>query len=263
MEYFVPIGPGSGASTFALIRKEGTMYAFGNDGGFQYMHMIDKVNVTDSIRSNPNPSLSSSSPLSTGAIIGIVVGAIIVLVGIVFIFFRRYQIRRNKDDNSAIDIVEEETTISAEEDHISICSKKIGDNDGPNYLYLEGKFAQSNSNLDWQTGSTDMLPMAPITPVPERLLDQLEILQEKMRAVQGRIQVTQLSTHLPSDVVTTVSCEDELAMSDVTDLHVEGSATMPREPCEPTIFGPPAGSAQIADLHNPSAPTYISVMPQS
>ncbi|KAG0270378.1 hypothetical protein BGZ96_006308, partial [Linnemannia gamsii] len=43
MEYFVPIGPdyevtsispGEEASVFGLIRKQGTMYAFGNDNTF-------------------------------------------------------------------------------------------------------------------------------------------------------------------------------------------------------------------------------------
>jgi hypothetical protein len=187
MEYFVPIGPGSGASTFALIRKEGTMYAFGNDGGFRYTHMIDSVNVAYPIRSNPNPSLGSSSRLSTGGIVGIVAGAVVIMAGIVFLLVRSYRIRRSKDDNSTAGAAEKEATISSgEENDISICSEKVGDNDGPNYPYLEGKYAD-NSNPEWQSGSTDMLPMAPITPVPEHLQAELEMLQEKMRVLQERI----------------------------------------------------------------------------
>jgi hypothetical protein len=194
MEYFVPIGPGSGASTFALIRKEGSMYAFGNDGGFRYTHMIDSVKVAYTIRSNPNPSLGSSSRLSTGGIVGIVAGAVVILAGIVFLLVRSYLIRRNKSENSATGVAEKEPTISVEKDDSNICSQKVGDNDGPNYLCLEGKYADS-SNTEWRTGSTDMLPMVPITTVPEHLQAELEILQEKMRVVQGRIQAARFSSH--------------------------------------------------------------------
>ncbi|KAF9128637.1 hypothetical protein BGX30_014264 [Mortierella sp. GBA39] len=43
MKYFVPIGPGSGASTFGLIKKYNGMLAFGNDDDFRYTHLIKDV----------------------------------------------------------------------------------------------------------------------------------------------------------------------------------------------------------------------------
>ncbi|KAF9537642.1 hypothetical protein EC957_007849 [Mortierella hygrophila] len=101
MVYFVPIGTGSGASTFALIRKYKEIYAFDNVNGFRYTHLVKVVNVTDP----PTPE-SSSSPLSAGGIWGIAVGY-------------------------------------------------------PDSSYTGG-----------QAGSTDTLPMVPITPMPEHMQEK-------------------------------------------------------------------------------------------
>ncbi|KAG9069783.1 hypothetical protein KI688_009108, partial [Linnemannia hyalina] len=68
MDYFVPIGTRPGASTFALIRRHKEIYAFGNDNGFRYTHLIKAVNVTDPVRSNPNPpSLPQPTPESSSS----------------------------------------------------------------------------------------------------------------------------------------------------------------------------------------------------
>lgn len=79
---FIGDGSGSGASTFALLKKEGTMYGFGNDGGLRYTHMIDKVNVTETYGINPNPPPPPAEPkptiLSKQGIIGIVCGALVL-----------------------------------------------------------------------------------------------------------------------------------------------------------------------------------------
>ncbi|KAF9146015.1 hypothetical protein BGX30_005111 [Mortierella sp. GBA39] len=119
MDHFVPIGTGSGASTFALIRRYKEMYAFGNDNGFRYTHLTKAVNVTDPARNNPHPpslpqptpesSSSSSSALSAGGIWGIAVG--------------RYRNRRNRDNtiNTAAD---RDQSVHDEDDDISVSSEK-------------------------------------------------------------------------------------------------------------------------------------------
>ncbi|KAK3830447.1 MAG: hypothetical protein JOS17DRAFT_746408 [Linnemannia elongata] len=195
MDYFVPIGPGSGASTFALIRRYKEMYAFGNDNGFRYTHLIKAVNVTDPVRSNPNPpplprlTPESSSALSAGGISGITVGVIMVIAGVVFLLVRRYRNHRSKD-NTINTTADRDQSISDEDDDISISSEKFADDSRPDYPYIEGKYPDSRY-AEGQTGSTDILPMAPISPIPEHMQEELEALQEKMRAVQEQIRATQ------------------------------------------------------------------------
>ncbi|KAK3830444.1 MAG: hypothetical protein JOS17DRAFT_746404 [Linnemannia elongata] len=200
MDYFVPIGPGSGASTFALIRRYKEMYAFGNDNGFRYTHLIKAVNVTDPVRSNPNPpplpqstpesssSLLSSSALSAGGISGITVGVIMVLSGVVFLLVRRYRSRRSRD-NTINTTAHRNQSLPDEDDDISISSEKMADDSGPNYSYIEGKYPDS-SYAEGQAGSANILPMAPITPIPEHMQEELRILQKKMRVVQEQIRAT-------------------------------------------------------------------------
>ncbi|KAG0274841.1 hypothetical protein BGZ97_010432, partial [Linnemannia gamsii] len=56
MDFFVPLGDGTGPTSFALMKKFSTMYVFGNDNGFRYTHMINKVNISDPVGINPNPN---------------------------------------------------------------------------------------------------------------------------------------------------------------------------------------------------------------
>jgi hypothetical protein len=270
LDIFVPIGPGTGNSSFALAKKGSKMFIVGHNGGFGYMQTMNNVTVPDLLRSVPNPSslpgitlaMQSSSPassLSTGTIVGIVVGVIVHVAGIILLLVWKYCIRRNEDDEITAGTVDKEAPVS-EGDGVSISSEKFRDNDGSINLYLEGKYAYS-SYPDWRTRSTDMLPMAPIAPVPVHLQAELVMLQEQMRDVQGRIQAaTQFSSHPRPSVVTTVSYRDELIESDVSEPGLELSSTTSKEPHEPPIFAQPAGSAHIADIHTPSAPAYSSVI---
>jgi hypothetical protein len=277
MDYFVPIGPDTGTgyisigagSTFGLIRKEGTMFAFGNDNKFIYTHLLNKVDVTNPIRSNPNllpqtpPSSESPSSLSTGGILGIAAGVVVVLIGVLLLLIRRRRSRRDKDNKNVAfnETADKEPSATAKDDDgISISSEKVGDNDGPNYLYLEGKYAD-NSNPEWRSGSTDMLPMAPITPVPEHLRDELKELQEQMRALQDQIRLSQFSSHPRPNVVTTVSSEKEPAPSATIEQY-PGATTLTKEPSERRVYALAAGSSESLDLYAPSAPAYSSATVQ-
>jgi hypothetical protein len=275
MDYFVPIGPGSGPSTFALIKKNGTMYVFGNDGGFRYTHMIEKVSVAESLRSNPNPleppttstpqPSGSSSLLSTGSITGIVVGVIVVLAGIVVLLVKRYRIRRrSKINKTTLSTGDRDQSGSAEDDNSSYSLKKLSYNGGPNSFYLEGKYPDS-CDSESRTTSTDMLPMAPITPVPEHLQVQMKMLQEQMREVQERIQAaTQFSNHPRPSVVRTVSYDQEPTALKISQLHSTTTATPASRAGHRrlTSSAPPAGSAEDDDMYSPSAPAYSSINAQ-
>lgn len=277
MEYFVPIGPnyvgpilaGSEAATFGLIRKEGVMYAFGNDNKFRYTHMIDDVYVANPIRSNPYlvipspPSPDTSSSLSAGGIFGIAVGAVVVLIGVVLLLARRHLSRRDKDNKSitSSETTDKDPSASAKnDDGISISSEKIGDDDGANYLYLEGKYAESN-NPERRTGSTDALPMAPITPVPEHLQGELKELQRQMRALHDQIRINQFSSHPRPNVVTTVSSERE-STPPATSKQYPGATATTNESSERTVYALSVGSSESLDLHAPSAPAYSSAAAQ-
>lgn len=278
MEYFVPIGPdygigpispGDEASVFGLIRKQGTMYAFGNDNTFRYTHMIDKVNVANPIRSNPYPmptlppSMDTSSSLSTGGILGIAAGAVVVLIGVVFLLIRRRQSRRDKDNKNITfnETTDKDPSASAKnDDGISISSEKVGDNDGPNYFYLEGKYAESGYP-ERRRGSTDALPMAPITPVPEYLQDELKELQKQMRALHDQIRISQFSSHPRPNVVTTVSSEREPTPLATPEQYPGATATT-KESSERTVYALSAGSSESLGLYAPSAPAYSSATAQ-
>ncbi|KAF9154159.1 hypothetical protein BG015_001735 [Linnemannia schmuckeri] len=104
MTFFVPIN-GDGISPrpllFALLKNGGTMYAFSNGGrgGSEYTYTTYKVNVTDPYGINPNPTHAaqpSKTILSTGDIVGIIVGTLVLAV-CTFLLGRR--IYRKQDDN--------------------------------------------------------------------------------------------------------------------------------------------------------------------
>ncbi|KAK3830464.1 MAG: hypothetical protein JOS17DRAFT_746441 [Linnemannia elongata] len=180
------------------------MYAFGNDNGFQYTHLIDKVNVTNSLGIDPNepaiPASSSPSLLSTGVIVGIVVGVVVVFVGGVFLLIRKIQKCRSKVNSTMAAADKDTPTTPGDDDN----NRKSGDDGGPNYLYLEAKHPY------WRPSSTESLPLASMTTVPEHLQERLRALEEQMRAVQAQIQVTtQFSSHPRPKVVTTVSSDKE------------------------------------------------------
>ncbi|KAK3830465.1 MAG: hypothetical protein JOS17DRAFT_817441 [Linnemannia elongata] len=272
MDYFVPIGPGSGASTFALIQRYKEMYAFGNDNGFRYTHLIDAVNVTDTVRSNanppplprPSPELSSlsSSALSVGSISGIAVGVIIVMVAVVFLFVKRYRIRKNRN-NIIKTTADKDLSVSDEDDDISVSSEKMADESGPTYSYIEGKYPDG-SYADGQTGSTEILPMAPITPIPEHMQEELRVLQEKMRVVQEQIRATQFSSHLGPNVVMTVSNTTVSTASGVPGSEPGSGAiatpTTLKGSLESIPHVPPSCLPESMDLDYPNASVTSSVV---
>ena len=217
------------------------MYAFGNDNGFRYTHLIKPVNVTDTVRSNPNPpplpqptpeselsSLpsSSSSALSAGGITGIAVGVIVVIAGVLFLLVKRYRNRRNRD-NTINTTADKDQSVPDEDDDISISSEKMADESGRNYSYIEGKYPDS-SYAEEQAGSIDILPMAPIAPIPEHMQEELRVLQEKMIVVQEQIRASQFSSHLGPNVATTVSITAESTASGIPESEPgSGAITTP------------------------------------
>ncbi|KAK3830463.1 MAG: hypothetical protein JOS17DRAFT_161082 [Linnemannia elongata] len=225
MDYFVPIGPGSGASTFALMRKYKELYAFGNDNGLRYTHLIKAVNVTDPIRSNaippplprPTPESSSSSVLPAVGISGIAIGVIVVIAGVLFLIVKRYRNHRKRDN--------------------------------------AGNYAEG------QRGSTETLPMAPITPIPEHMQEELRVLQEKMRVVQEQIRATQFSG-LGPNVVTDVSKTTESSASGVPQSEPGSGSTTATATLKGSLGSipdvAPNGSPGSTDLCSSSAPAYPS-----
>lgn len=211
MDLFTPIGNGTDLWSYALIKKKGTMYAFGSDNGLRYTHMVNPVSVTNPFGIDPNvlptgtPVPVSSELLSTGLIVGIVAGVVVILAGVVFLWVRRRRMRKNKDDSTKIDD-EKNQLASTDDDDKSVTSKMTGDLRRRNYSYLEGKYPDSIYR-EWQPGSTDMLPLAPITPIPEHLQEQMDALQEQMRQVQAEILAAELSSHSQPSVSMTISYE--------------------------------------------------------
>lgn len=83
MDYFIPIGEGTGASSFALMKKNGVMYAFGNENETKYTRETNQTAIMDAIGVATGPSSntsvgSSGSPSPVLIIIGLVVGSIAV-----------------------------------------------------------------------------------------------------------------------------------------------------------------------------------------
>ncbi|KAK3830445.1 MAG: hypothetical protein JOS17DRAFT_160792 [Linnemannia elongata] len=260
MDFFVPIGNNTGTSTFGLLKKAGTMYAFGNDNGFRYTHLIDKVNVTNSLGVDPNPppmpAPSPSSLLTTGAIVGIVVGVVAVFAGTVLLVVRMNRKRRNKV-NSTRAAVDKDDSTAAEDDNNIASSIKSGDDSGPNYLYLEGKHPY------WRPSSTESLPLASMTTVPEHLQERLRVLQEQMRAVQAQAQATtQFSSHPRPNVVTTVSSEKEQSPTSDQDSATTATPSSRRGPRGPTALVPATGLTESMEMYAPSAPAYLGDIAQ-
>ncbi|KAG9069770.1 hypothetical protein KI688_009095 [Linnemannia hyalina] len=107
MDFFTFIGDGSGdgASTFELLKKEETMYGFGNNGGLRYTHMIDKVNATETYGINPNlpppPAAPIPTILSKAGVVGIVFRAFVLAV-LTFLLGRKTSGRNRKMDDDEV-----------------------------------------------------------------------------------------------------------------------------------------------------------------
>ncbi|KAF9154160.1 hypothetical protein BG015_001736 [Linnemannia schmuckeri] len=200
MDIFTPIGDGSGdgASTFALFKKEGTMYAFGNYSGSQETRIIDKISVTESYGTNPNPPpppVQPSEPtiLSTRGIVGIVVG-VLVLAALTFLLGRRTSGRSKNKNKEAIKV---DANLSQHNQPLGNNKKHPetqGSKDAANVHDIEGKYLDT-AYPESQTGSTEILPMAPITPIHQYIQEQLQALHDQKRVLQDQLQALQSSNH--------------------------------------------------------------------
>ncbi|OAQ23502.1 hypothetical protein K457DRAFT_36528 [Linnemannia elongata AG-77] len=264
MDSFTPMGNSTDFWSYALIKKKGAMYTFGNDNGFRYTRMVNSVSVADPFGVDPNVIMTriissiSSAPLSTGLIIGIIAGVVFILAGVVFLLVRRGNMHKNKDDNTKTDDARDQFA-SADDDDKSVTSKTTDDISRRNYSYLEGKYPCSIYR-DRQPGSTDILLMAPITPIPEHLLEQLEVLQEQMRQVQAEIRAAQISSQSQPDDSTSISYEGKPTLPspiiperDTRSSLENAKRTRPWQLISPA---PPTHSGQIKVMHSPSAPAF-------
>ncbi|KAK3830442.1 MAG: hypothetical protein JOS17DRAFT_775270 [Linnemannia elongata] len=234
---FIGDGSGSGASTFALLKKEGTMYGFGNDGGLRYTHMIDKVNVTETYGINPNPPPPPAEPKPT-------------ILSKQESDAEKSQPSQPFDDNN---------------DDLQAQEPK----DGANLYDIEGKYLDSSYSERSRTSSTDILPMAPITPVPQYIQEQFQALHDQMRVLQEQLYASQFSNHPRPTVVTSASYAGEPAAAVHNDSKghhaeeaTEKSTTMGSTPWHPEHFIPPSRSINSKGMPSPSAPTYASVAHQ-
>ena len=203
MDFFVPIGDWHelGPSAFALVKSQGTIYAFGNGEyeGMAYNHTASQVIVAESYGIDPNPPPPPAAPepivLVTEGIVGIVVG-IFVLAVCTFLLGKRSSSWSRKKK------VEDEAT-EANTDK-SQSSRSLSDNkddpqaqrqkDGPNYSDLEGKHPDP-TYPERQMGSTDILPLSPTSPMPPYVQEQFKVLQDQMRILQEQILARRLSSN--------------------------------------------------------------------
>ncbi|KAF9332124.1 hypothetical protein BGZ91_011829 [Linnemannia elongata] len=178
-DFFVPLGDGTSPTSFALMKHYDTMYVFGNDNGYRYTHEINKVNITDPVGINPNPTKpstgtsSSQSDSSAGAIVGAIFG-VGFLPG------------------------------------------------GPSYYSPPGQYPAVTTSPSGQPAPTTIMPMAPITPVPQQ-----------HQTYQDQIQALQFSSHPRPTFVTTAAEEHETPAA-------APEIGMPQSLWQPKPFVPPA-----------------------
>ncbi|OAQ27942.1 hypothetical protein K457DRAFT_20596 [Linnemannia elongata AG-77] len=227
LDYFAAVSSGSRMMDFALFRKS-----------------------------------SSPSALSAGGISGTVVGFIVVISGVFLLIVMRCWIRRNKD--SITTTTAAENVPGEDDDDISVSSEKMGYDSEPNYI--EGKYSDA-SYAEGQTGSIDILPMAPITPIPEHMQEELRVLQERMRVLQDQIRATQFSSHPRPNVVTTVSNITASTASGAPESAPgSGNITTPGARTGSPESLPNVPSSRLSesmDLGYSSAPAYSSVINQA
>ncbi|KAF9295654.1 hypothetical protein BGZ88_001724 [Linnemannia elongata] len=270
MDFFTFIGDGIGnsSSTFALFKKEGIMYGFGNRAGLRYTHTIDKVNVTETYGTNPNPPPPPAAPtptiLSKGGIVGIVFGAV-ALAALAFFLGRRTSSRSKKkvaDELAESDAEKSQPsqTLDDDKDDPQIQEPK----DGANSYDLEGKYLVSSHPDRSRTSSTEILPMASIAPVPQYIQEQFQALHDQMRILQEQFYSSQFSNHPRPTYVTTASYVGEPAAAEPNDSKQQYAevATDDSAPGQPIQLTPPPRPVDSKGMPSPSAPAYANVVHQ-
>ncbi|KAF9130123.1 hypothetical protein BG015_004046 [Linnemannia schmuckeri] len=214
MDFFVPIGPGAGQSSFALTQTSTTsflyetsykLYAFGKDAaGSRFLQSVPNVDVIDPVGINPNPSSpppvsgggggrgGGSSSSSSGAIAGAVAGVVALVALVIFLVMLR------RCNNNRATIIEAESDKDKTKYTVVtnnyVHSPPPGQNGGPDYYNPPGQHLAAPFP-EGEPASDTILPMAPITPLTPQ---QHQTLQEQMQALQ-------FSTHPRPNFITTSS----------------------------------------------------------
>lgn len=255
MDYFVPLGDGTSSTTsFALMRKLGEMYVFGNDNGSRYTHTLDKIMVSDPVGKNPSPTPTSVSPntggdgsSATAAAVGGIVGVLATL-GLV-----TWCCKIKKRNSSNIAASKLPAAYSQPNNNYTYPQQHSGQNDGSNYYNPTGPYptTTTTSYPSGQPTPTIILPMASITPV-----------QLQYRTYQDEMQTLQFSSHPRPNVATTVGTdgESETSTSPSPSVPYPGWSGAPQAAWQPTPFLPPApspasSSSSGTELPAPSSPT--------
>ncbi|KAF9124080.1 hypothetical protein BGX30_001114 [Mortierella sp. GBA39] len=208
MDFFVPIGDWHelGPSAFALVKSQGTIYAFGNGNyeGIEYNHTASQVIVAEPYGIDPNPPPPPAAPkpivLSTGGIVGIVVGTFVLAV-CTFLLGKRTG-RWSRKKKVEYEVTKENTDKSQSSRPLSDINDDAqaqGKKDGPNYSDLEGKYSDP-TYPEGRLGSTDITLLSPTPPMAPYVQEQFDALQDQMRTLQEQILARRLSSNPRPDL---------------------------------------------------------------
>ncbi|KAG0280577.1 hypothetical protein BGZ96_001517 [Linnemannia gamsii] len=259
MDFFAPLGDGTGPTSFALMKNFGSLKVFGNDNGFRYTHIINNAKVTDpvGVNSDPNPPSTDSDSSSTAAIIGVILG--VMFVGVLIFWLVKRNLRNNKAN--ATNPANKPLPPFPPVNNYGYPQQPRQNGGGPNYYNPAGQHLASAHPLKQNTPTT-VLPMAPIAPIPQ----QVQSMQEQMQALQ-------FSTHPRPNFITTGyggEPEPSNAMPTHTSGPFLGTAGLSTAPWQPTPFVPPArpassvGAPTSSGGGSPAAATaFSSAAPQS
>lgn len=259
MDYFVPLGDGTGPTSFALMGYFGLLKVFGNDNGFRYTHIINKAKITEPVGVNTDPkppstnSDSQDESSSTAAVLGAIVGVVFVGVLIVWLVKRNH---RNTTAN-ATNLANKPLPPFPPVNNYGYPQQAGHNGGGPNYYNPAGQRLPSALPLKQDTPTT-FLPMASIAPIPQ----QSQSMQEQMQALQ-------FSSHpRPSFVTTAYGGESEPsnAMPANTSGPFLGPAGSSTVPWQPKPFVPPARPASNVGAPTPSgggSPAVATVFSRS
>ncbi|KAG0280576.1 hypothetical protein BGZ96_001516 [Linnemannia gamsii] len=266
MDYFVPLGDGTGLTSFVLMQQYGKLKVFANDKGFRYTETVDKASITDPVGENPNPNspsggsgsgsgsgfLGDDSSSSTGAIIGAILGVLFVVALIAWFVKRTHGTKIiYAPSTAAHNPFPEFPPVNN-----YAYPQQLGSDGGPVYHDPSGQDPAPSYPLRQNTPTT-LLPMAPITPVPPQ---QLQSMQDQMQALQ-------FSSHPRPNFVTTAHGEESEASNTIsanTAGSFLGAAGPSTAPWQPTLFVPPAqlagsvGTSTLSTGYSPATATAFS-----